>query len=157
MGADAARIAWHKAGIIKPYSYAYSLPQSSGVMEILRAEAELKEAVFEWLAPADMGQYLGPTASGMRVDFGRYGEVNLPMLGRYEIANASLAIWGAGNMHARLVSDISHGSSDYVDRIRAGLENVFWRARVDAGITGGSSTGLSTPCRRSCSSRAGNR
>jgi dihydrofolate synthase/folylpolyglutamate synthase len=129
LGDSLERIAWHKAGVIKPLSYAYSLTQSREVMEVLRTEAEKQDATFEWLAPADTGQFIAPTEQGMRVDFGRYGEVELPMLGRYEIDNASLAIWGAGNMHARLASDITHASTAYVNRIRRGLETVVWPGR----------------------------
>ncbi|PJF22388.1 MAG: hypothetical protein CUN56_06220, partial [Phototrophicales bacterium] len=129
LGATVERIAWHKAGIIKPHSYAYSVPQSPQVMAVLREEAEALEATFEWLAPADMGQLIAHTSNGLRVDFGRYGVVDLPMHGVYEIENASLAIWAAGNMHARLESDIRHASDEYVTRIRTGLERVFFPGR----------------------------
>lgn len=136
LGPTVERIAWHKAGIIKPQSYAYSLPQQPSVMDILRAEAEALDAEFEWLAPADTGTYLGPTEDrrGMRVDMGRYGVVNMPVLGRFEVDNASLAVWGAGNMHARLMppdgaDPIPHGSDTYVQRIRAGLETIIWPGR----------------------------
>lgn len=130
LGPTVERIAWHKSGIIKPGGYAYSLPQTPGVMDVLRAEADQQDATFEWLAPLDMGQLIAETPDGLRVDFGRYGTVDLPMIGQYEIANASLAIWGAGNMHARLESDIKHASTDYVQRIRHGLEMVFWPGRA---------------------------
>ncbi|MFW5690990.1 MAG: bifunctional folylpolyglutamate synthase/dihydrofolate synthase [Chloroflexota bacterium] len=129
LGSTVARIAWHKAGIIKPHSYAYSLPQSADVMDVIRTEAESKDAVFEWLAPRDMGQMVEPLPDGQRVDFGRYGVVDLPLLGHYEIDNASLAIWAAGNMHGRLGSTIKHGEANYVQRIRAGLESVLWPGR----------------------------
>lgn len=131
LGPTLERIAWHKAGIIKPQSYAYSLPQSPPVMDMLRAEAEKQEAQFEWLAAMDSGQYIGPAGDGIRASFGRYGEVTLPLLGRYEIDNAALAIWAAGNMHARLATDpiIPHGSNEYVARIRAGLERIIWPGR----------------------------
>lgn len=136
LGETLERIAWHKAGIIKPQSYAYSLPQAPEVMNILRAEAESADSEFAWLAPLDIGTYLEPADDGfgMRVDMGRYGVVDMPMMGRYEIDNASLAVWGAGNMHARLappdgIAPISHGSEEYVQRIRAGLESMMWPGR----------------------------
>lgn len=124
LGDSVERIAWHKAGIIKPASYAYSLPQTPDVMQVLRTEADSKDTTFEWLAPADMGQLIAETDDGQRVNMTRYGELDLPLLGQYEIDNASLAVWGAGNMHARLNSDIAHSSDEYIKRIRAGLENV---------------------------------
>lgn len=134
LGPTVRHIAWHKAGIIKPNSYAYSLPQEPEVMDVLRAEAESRGAQFEWLAPLDMMRYLGPADDGMRVDGGRFGELTLPLLGRYEIDNASLATWAAGNMHARLrptdgQAALSHGSTAYVDAIRDGLQRLFWPGR----------------------------
>jgi dihydrofolate synthase / folylpolyglutamate synthase len=129
LGPTLERIAWHKAGIIKPQSYAYSLPQAPEVMEMLRREAEFQDAEFEWIAPADMGEYLGPAENGVRMALGRYGEVTFPFYGLYEIDNATLAVWGAGNMHARLPG-IPHGSPEYVERIRRGLETVIWPGRL---------------------------
>jgi dihydrofolate synthase/folylpolyglutamate synthase len=128
LGPTVERIAWHKAGIIKPQSYAYSLPQSPEVMEVLRGEAEALDATFEWLAPMDMGRCVGLIEDGLRVDFGRYGEVDLPLMGLYEVDNASLAVWAAGNIHARL-DGVPHASAEYVARIRAGLETVVWPGR----------------------------
>lgn len=135
LGDTVERIAWHKAGIIKPGGYAYSLPQTPGVMATLRREADEKDATFEWLAPQDTGEVTGHATTsegtpGLRVRFPRYGEVTLPTIGHYQAANASLAIWAAGNTHARLDSPITHGSSAYVQRIRAGLESAVWPGRA---------------------------
>jgi dihydrofolate synthase/folylpolyglutamate synthase len=128
LGPTLERIAWHKAGIIKPQSYAYSLPQAPEVMDVLLREAEMRGAEFAFIARNDMGLLLAETADGMQVDFGRYGVVNLPFLGRYEIDNASLAIIAAGNMHARL-DGVPHASSAYIEGIRAGLESLRWPGR----------------------------
>ena len=49
------RIAWHKAGIIKPNSLAISVPQSEVVLDRLQAEADVVDAVLQQIAPADMG------------------------------------------------------------------------------------------------------
>lgn len=135
LGPTLERIAWHKAGIIKPGGYAYSLPQEPVVMDVLRREADEKGATFEWLAPADTGRSVGMATTpdgqpGQRAVFPRYGEVTLRLCGRYAVENASLAIWAAGNMHARLDSDIAHSSPEYVARIRQGLESAFWPGRV---------------------------
>ena len=129
LGDTLARIAWHKAGIIEPYSYAYSLPQEPEVMEVLQHEAEAKEAEFNWVAPADMAQYVGETENGLIIDYGRYGEITLSLLGHYQIANATLATIAAGNMHGRL-DGIPHTAPEYVDAIRAGLAHITWPGRV---------------------------
>lgn len=128
LGSTLARIAWHKAGIIKPMSYAYSVPQTPEVLEVLRKEAESKNAEFAWIAPADMGEYLGTGAQGLRMRLGRYGDMTIPLMGHYQIANATLAVQSAGNMHGRLPG-IRHGSPEYVERIRAGLAAVIWPGR----------------------------
>ncbi len=129
LGHSVARIAWHKAGIIKPYSTVYSVPQSPDAMQVLQAEAESVGAEFNWIAPKDMGHYLGSTENGIRMELGRYGEVDLSLMGRYQIENATLAVIGAGNMHGRL-QGVSHASAEYVERIRAGLADVVWPGRL---------------------------
>ena len=129
LGPTVERVAWHKAGIIKPYSYAYSVPQPSGVLEVLQAEADAQGAEFAWIAPSDMGEFIGSAENGVRMKLGRYGEMTLSMLGRYEVENATLAVQGAGNMHGRL-SGVQHGSPEYVEAIRAGLADVRWPGRL---------------------------
>ena len=129
LGNSLERIAWHKAGIIKQGSYVYSVAQSPEVLQMIQREADAKDAEFFWFSQLDMGEYLGDTADGIRFKLGRYGELEMPVLGRYQIANATLAIQAAGNMHARL-QGISHSSPEYVERIREGLANVVWHGRL---------------------------
>lgn len=129
LGPTLERIAWHKAGIIKPTSYAYSVPQATTVLDVLQREADRQGADFFWIAPMDMGRFVSDTPTGQRMRLGRYGELDLPLLGRYQVANATLAVQGAGNMHGRL-GGISHGSTAYVERIRAGLAGVVWPGRL---------------------------
>ncbi len=128
LGETLERIAWHKAGIIKPQSYAYSLPQAPEVMEVLRREAESRDAQFDWLAPMDIGRFIGELPNGVRMGLGRYGEIDLPFMGHYEIDNATLASWGAGNIHGRL-GGIAHSSAEYVEAVRRGLETTIWPGR----------------------------
>ncbi len=128
LGGTVERIAWHKAGIIKPYSYAYSTPQAPEVLDMLQREADAVAAEFNWIAPADMGHYVETTNKGIRMEMGRYGIVTLSLMGRYQIPNATLAVIGAGNIHARL-DGIPHASREYVERIRAGLLDVHWPGR----------------------------
>ncbi|KXK21589.1 MAG: bifunctional folylpolyglutamate synthase/ dihydrofolate synthase, partial [Chloroflexi bacterium OLB15] len=129
LGPTVERIAWHKAGIIKPYSYAYSVSQATEVLNVLQAEADAQDAEFYWLSAQDTGVYLGDTAAGLRMSLTRYGEIDLPLHGRYQVQNATLAVQGAGNMHARLPG-IAHGSPEYVERVREGLATVIWPGRV---------------------------
>lgn len=129
LGPTLERIAWHKAGIIKPGGYACSVPQATEVLNILQAEAEAQDAEFVWIMQGDMGEYLGATANGLRMRLGRYGELNLSLHGRYQVANATLAVQGAGKLHAKLPG-VAHGSLDYVAAVRAALADVRWPGRL---------------------------
>jgi dihydrofolate synthase/folylpolyglutamate synthase len=129
LGPTLDRIAWHKSGIIKPRSYAYSVPQASEVLSILQAEADAQDAEFAWIPPTDMAQLVARTDDGMRVRLGRYGEFTLAMHGLYELENLTLAVQGVGNMHARLPG-IPHQSPDYIAAIHAGCASVVWHGRM---------------------------
>jgi len=129
LGGTLERIAWHKAGIIKPHSTAYSVPQATAVLEVLQTEADAQDAEFSWIAPMDMGQLVRHDEAGIHFTLTRYGELYLPLHGRYEIENATLAVQGAGNMHGRLTG-IPHGSAAYTDAIRSGLAAVQWPGRM---------------------------
>jgi dihydrofolate synthase/folylpolyglutamate synthase len=77
----------------------------------------------------DMGQYVDTDDDGVRFILGRYGEVKISLLGRYQVENATLAVQGAGNIHGRLPG-IPHGSPAYIEAIRAGLADVTWAGRL---------------------------
>ncbi|MDZ4763172.1 MAG: Mur ligase family protein [Chloroflexota bacterium] len=140
LGDSLARIAWHKAGIIKPMGYAYSVPQAGDVLDTIQAEADGQGAQFAWIAPMDMGEYVAtdddraPGGAGVRFRLGRYGDLKISQLGRYQVENATLAIQGAGNMHGRLSQPervpISHGSQAYIDAMRAGLLAIRFPGRL---------------------------
>ncbi|MBA3869691.1 MAG: hypothetical protein H0X30_11110 [Anaerolineae bacterium] len=128
LGPTLERIAWHKAGIIKPYSYAYSVPQSPEVLDVLQTEADHVGTEFNWIAERDMAEYVSTNEDGIQIDLGRYGVATLSLLGRYQIPNATLAVIAAGNMHGRL-RGVHHGSDEYITAIRAGLSDVTWPGR----------------------------
>lgn len=129
LGNSLERIAWHKAGIIKQGSYVYSVAQDKAVLDVITREADQKDAEFFWFAQRDLGEYIGDTPNGIKFKLQRYGEVEMPVLGRYQIANATLAVQAAGNMHARL-GGVPHGAPDYIERIKQGLANVMWHGRL---------------------------
>ncbi len=129
LGDSIERIAWHKAGIIKTGSYVYSLAQEPPALNMLEREAQSKDSEFFWFSSLDIGEFIADTPNGLLCRIGRYGECELPLFGRYQIANASLAIQAAGNMHARL-GGIPHASEEYVQRIKQGLLEVRWHGRL---------------------------
>jgi dihydrofolate synthase/folylpolyglutamate synthase len=129
LGDSLERIAWHKSGIIGQGSYVYSVAQAPIVMDVLQKEAVSKNAEFYWFGKQDIGQYVEDIPTGLRFNYGRYGDLDLPFYGRYQIENATLAIQAAGNMHNRL-QGIPHNSPEYVERIKQGLASVRWPGRV---------------------------
>lgn len=131
LGATLERIAWHKAGIIEPMSYAYSLPQDKSVLDVLQAEAEKQQAEFAWISQTDIGQFTRADDENQWFTLGRYGELQLSMLGRYEVDNATLAIWGAGNVHSRLgMEKLPHRSEAYVQAVHNALKDIRWYGRL---------------------------
>lgn len=128
LGDSLARIAWHKAGIISHSGQAVSVPQAPEVMTILSQEADSRDASFTWLAKRDMAQLIEGRPDGQVIELGRYGQLSMPLLGRYQIDNASLAIQAVGMVHARL-QGIAHNTPDYVEAIRKGLAQVQWLGR----------------------------
>jgi dihydrofolate synthase / folylpolyglutamate synthase len=129
LGDSLERIAWHKAGIIKEGGFVYSVAQDPLVLDVIQREADAKQAEFFWFSQMDLGEYLHDTPEGIVFRLQRYGEINLPMYGRYAIQNATLAVQAVGNMHARL-QGIDHSSPEYIDAIRRGLEQVRWPGRL---------------------------
>lgn len=129
LGDSLERIAWHKAGIISHSSYAYSVPQDPRVLDVITKEATTRDSEFYWLTRQDMGTFIADTPTGIRFGLQRYGEVDLPFFGHYQMQNAALAVQGVGNMHSRLPG-IDHSSRAYVDAIRAGLADVVWHGRL---------------------------
>jgi dihydrofolate synthase / folylpolyglutamate synthase len=129
LGDSLERIAWHKAGIIKEGGFVYSVAQDPLVLDVIQREAEAKQAEFFWFSQMDLGEYLHDTPEGIVFRLQRYGEINLPLYGRYAIQNATLAVQAVGNMHARL-QGIDHSSPEYIEAIRRGLEQVRWPGRL---------------------------
>lgn len=129
LGNTLERIAWHKSGIIKQGSFVYSLAQDPAVLDVIQKEADARQAEFFWFSSVDTGEYIEDTANGIRFRLRRYGVIDMPLLGRYQIGNATLAVQAAGNMHSRL-QGIPHSSPEYVECIRRGLANVRWHGRL---------------------------
>ena len=95
------------------------MPQASSVLDVFQAEADAHDAEFAWIAPNDLGQYVGRHANGIVMSLGRYGEIPMSMHGMVELENATLAVQGVGSMHGRLPG-IAHQAPAYSAAIRAG-------------------------------------
>ena len=129
LGDALERIAWHKAGIIRRGGAAVSLPQAPSVMDVLQREADQQAASLVCLDESDMARWAADRRGGQLIQLEPYGELSLPLLGRYQIENASLAIRAVEMLQARLSSDRPL-SETYIRAIHAGLSRLKWPGRV---------------------------
>ena len=125
LGPGLARIAWHKAGIIKARSRAISLPQAAPVVEALAQEAERLDAQFDLLTNAQLAQPLGTTKQGQRLCLPPCGSFSLPLRGRHQAANATLALQAAMDLSARL------GDATEPPALAARLATLRWPGRLE--------------------------
>lgn len=129
LGDSLARIAWHKAGIIKRGCDAVTLPQAPSAMSAIQAEAREMSANLTCLAPADLAERLADQPAGQWIQLPPYGLLFLPLLGRYQIENATLAI-RAVEKFQRQLAGAPPESDAFMEAIRSGLKRVKWLGRA---------------------------
>ena len=129
LGDTLERIAWHKAGIISRGGAAVSLPQAPSVMDVLQREADQQESSLVCLDESDLARWAADRRGGQLIQLDPYGELFLPLLGRYQIENASLAIRAVEMLQARLSPDRPL-SETHIGAIHAGLSRLTWPGRV---------------------------
>ncbi|MXV92752.1 MAG: hypothetical protein F4Y70_05265 [Chloroflexi bacterium] len=118
LGASLARIAWHKAGIIKANGTAISLPQADAAAAQLGKEAARQHARLDILRDDELAAFVCRRADGQIMRLPAYGELFLPLLGRYQLANATLAICAAEQFGLHETA------------LRQGLAAVQWQGRA---------------------------
>ena len=124
LGNSLGRIAWHKAGVISRHGMAVSARQPPAASHVLQREADEKDATLECLSDARTARWLADTDAGQLLRLPPYGEMFLPLLGRYQVDNASLAIRAV-----ELLSGDTN-SAAFRDAIRLGLTRVKWLGRA---------------------------
>jgi len=129
LGEEIERIAWHKAGIIKDGGEAVTLPQDQSALGVIKAEAQLKRANLTCLAHSELARLVADKPGGQLINLPPYGELFLPLLGRYQIDNATLAI-RAVEAFQRVLDAGAADPAATIDRIRRGLRGVKWLGRV---------------------------
>jgi dihydrofolate synthase / folylpolyglutamate synthase len=128
MGPTVERIAWHKAGILKPDGYGLSLPQSDEAAEQLRAEAQTVGAILRFLLEDQMGRYVRDWDGGVTMVMPDGMQIDLPFYGRYEIDNATLSLEAAHIMNERIRGTVP---ADYMAKAKAALEAAQWPGRCE--------------------------
>ena len=129
LGDTVGRIAWHKAGIIKECGVALSLAQAEEAQAELRREAAKQKASLTFLSAAEQARHIADLPAGQRIQLRPYGEMDLPLLGRYQIENATLAI-RAVELMARPTDPDAAERAAFAEAIRRGLGAVKWLGRV---------------------------
>ena len=129
LGNTLERIAWHKAGIISQGGIALSTSQAPAVAEVLQREAESKQATLRTFDEREQARWLADDSQGQMIHLEPYGELQLPLMGRYQIENASLAIRAVETLQ-QLRSPKFATNAVMVRSIRRGLSQVAWPGRV---------------------------
>ncbi len=129
LGETLERIAWHKAGIIKAGSHAISLPQVPPAFQMLDQEAKERGAHLMTLSQTELARWIADQPAGQVIDLPPYGELFLPLLGRYQIDNATLAI-RAVELISQQLPGPAPASAAFIKAIRRGLSEVVWLGRA---------------------------
>lgn len=122
LGGTLGEIAWHKAGIMKSGTPAFTVQQGDEAMPVLFKRAEEKGAT---LAVAKRNPEVEKVKLGLAADF--------------QITNASLAVAVAAEfLRQRGVNDVPNpGSSELLPAaFKAGLQTVKWGGRCETRIEG---------------------
>ncbi|MCY3779644.1 MAG: Mur ligase family protein [Chloroflexi bacterium] len=126
LGDTLDRIAWHKAGIIKSGGRVITLTQAPAVIDVIRRECAEQEAQLDCLFEEDLARWVACREDGQLIRLHPYGELDLPMLGSYQIENATLAIRAVELLERRE----TRLDANWIDTVRLGLTQVQWRGRV---------------------------
>ena len=129
LGEGLESIAWHKAGIIKRGCDVVTLPQDPAAMSAIKAEAEVMRANLTCLTRKDLAKRLADQRSGQWIHLPAYGPLFMPLLGRYQIENATLAI-RAVEMFQRQMGGDPPESAAFMEAIQSGLKRVKWLGRA---------------------------
>lgn len=122
LGDTKGKIAFQKAGIIKPNSVVIVGDPDPAVQAIFVEEAEKLEARMVLLKPAELHP-LRHNLHGQTFDFGPYKKLFIPLLGLHQLGNAALAILA--------VQALGKDFPVSEKQIRAGLKKVRWPLRFE--------------------------
>jgi len=130
LGDTVAKIAYEKAGIIKPGIVVITAEDNPVVLKVLDAIARDKGSYLSRPGVDFDFQVMGSDRSGVKVRLSSIGRnVQLPLLGDYQASNAAMACEAVLELRKRGL-----GISD--DSIVRGLSNVVWPGRLEVLLDG---------------------
>jgi dihydrofolate synthase / folylpolyglutamate synthase len=123
LGTTLTSIAWHKAGIMRPWRPAVSAPQLPEAQRTIEAEARLLEAPLEMVGREWRWQRIGERTriESSHPDFAPV-EVAVGLLGDHQRDNATAAVAALHALRPRF--SVGHAA------MRSGLERVDWPGRL---------------------------
>jgi len=122
LGDTLEKIAFEKAGIIKPGSECVLYHQTAGVMDVVRAVCAKRGVALYITDPARLTVL--PGSIGQTEFLYRGKQYATPLLGAHQAKNAAVALETVERLRAR-------GCSIPEDTVRSGLETVRWPARFE--------------------------
>lgn len=134
LGATIDKIAWHKAGILKEGSPAFTIPQDPLAMTVLQERAVERKVAAPGLRVLEPTTYAKQLAS-----------VRLTPAEEFQRKNAAVAVSLAATVLARLGVDDADGNASVAGVLEGGplpakfvdgLEQVVWRGRCETKVTG---------------------
>jgi dihydrofolate synthase / folylpolyglutamate synthase len=128
LGETIEKIAYEKGGVIKASIPVFSSNQQDIVKNVLQDISNKKNTRIEFLKKENLIKNLKLSKNGTSFDY-EDGDLNfqaltLPLLGDYQVDNASLAI---KSFYSLCCNDVTNSK----EAIRNGLSNVKWRGRMD--------------------------
>lgn len=130
LGPTIERIAWHKAGILKPDSYGLSLPQHPDAAAQIQLEAQRLGATVQFLNLPDLGRYAGDWERGVLMQLPDGLVARLPFYGRYAVDNAVIALHAAHWLD-RATKLASPGWPEFEQIALTALEDAVWPGRCE--------------------------
>lgn len=123
LGDTLAEIAENKAGILKPGCMAVSAWQNEEVATVLKNRCKEMNVPFTMVNKMDI-KVGRQSLKGQKISYGKYKQVNIPLLGSFQTENAALAL---------LALDIllQRGMRLKEDKMRKGFTESVWPGRFE--------------------------
>jgi folylpolyglutamate synthase len=131
LGNTIEEIAWHKAGIMKAGSPAYTVWQPEGAMKVLEKRANEKRIPLHEVA---IGKCLDDVAIQPNEDFQKRNASMAVVLATQALARLDTSVMNAKDLPRALLNGNSQDMSAILDQplpelFKAGLTNLVWRGR----------------------------
>ncbi len=132
LGDTLPKIAFEKAGIIKPRKIVLSAPQAPEALQVIENVARDRDAALAvgerdwlWLGGHHDFMVAAEPRAGLWDDYWRFENLRVPLLGAHQLTNAALAVAAAKTLQARW------GLALDAQAVREGLAKTEWQGRLE--------------------------